>query len=127
MANVHREVGWTSIARECLLAPIDAEEHDDEDVEEWNELWATGVEKFLADSGTKQIVHETYSIVRDVRILLRLLITPVARLSPSQPFLSSATLQRAADAQRTRTPFATLHGLPYPALCLLIASRHSQL
>ncbi|KAJ2921796.1 hypothetical protein H1R20_g15293, partial [Candolleomyces eurysporus] len=126
VANVHQEVGWTSIARECLLAPIDAEEYEEEEVKEWNELWTAGVEKFLADPGTKQTVHETYSIVRDARVLLRLLITPVARLCPSQPFPSSAILQRAADTQRTRTPFATLHGLPYPALCLLIASRHSQ-
>ncbi|KAJ2932086.1 hypothetical protein H1R20_g5004, partial [Candolleomyces eurysporus] len=126
VANVHREVGWTNIVRECLLAPIDADEHEDEEVEEWDKLWTAGVEKFLADLGTKQTVHETYSIIRDVRVLLRLLITPVARLSPSQPFPSSAILQCAVDTQRTRTPFATLHGLPYPALCLLIASRHSQ-
>ncbi|KAJ2913354.1 hypothetical protein MD484_g7070, partial [Candolleomyces efflorescens] len=126
VANVHREAGWTNLARECLLAPIDAEEHDDDDVEEWNELWTAGVEKFLTEPGTKQTVHETYSIIRDVRVLLRLLITLVARLSPSQPFPSSAVLQRAADTQRTRTPFAALHGLPYPALCLLIASRHSE-
>lgn len=129
VSNVPSEEGWFGIVRRCLLLPAALSPSDDEmtesNLEEWTDLWTTNVEKFLADSATKQSIHETYSIVRDVRVLIRVLTPAIARLSPSQPFPTAAYLQRAMQSQRTRTPFASLYTLPYPALCLLIASHHS--
>ncbi|KAJ3529850.1 hypothetical protein NMY22_g8824 [Coprinellus aureogranulatus] len=127
VSNVPREEGWMDIVRRCLLSPatIPDDEATESDLEEWNHLWNDNVEKFLSDSQTKQMIHETYSIVRDVRVLIRILTPVVVRLSPSQPFPASALLQRAVQSQRIRTPFTFLHTLSYPALCLLIASYHS--
>ncbi|KAF5319018.1 hypothetical protein D9611_012651 [Ephemerocybe angulata] len=129
VSNVSREEGWIQIMRKCLLPPSDTpsitDEEDEDAGEDWSSLWAAGVEKFLSDPSTDKIVRETYAIVREVRLLVRLLTPVIARLSPSQPYPTAKLLQAAAVAQRVRTPHTDLHTLPYPALCLLIAGYQS--
>lgn len=132
---VPREQDWMAIVRGCLTTPAelplshvdDDNDATDSDLSEWTTLWNSGIQKFLEDSVMLQVVRDTYSVVRDVRTLVRLLVPTICRLSPNQPFPTSAMLSVAAETQRTRTPFPSLHTLPYPALCLVIASYHSHL
>ncbi|KAG6916101.1 hypothetical protein DXG01_008428 [Tephrocybe rancida] len=117
---------WEQLTRAILSSRIDEflEGHEDT-VAEWDGMWGTNVEQFLQDGGVRAIWNDTFSITRDVRKMTRMLLSAVLRLSPSSPSLSSSHFASIAAAQRVRPRFPLLHTLPYPEICLLIASVHA--
>jgi len=59
---------WISVARNALCAPID------DDSSEWSEIWQSTVDDFLAESKVLDIMHETFAVTRDIRMLSRILV-----------------------------------------------------
>ncbi|KAG5649040.1 hypothetical protein DXG03_000389 [Asterophora parasitica] len=139
---------WEKIARAALSADMtefmgDApEEHDV--VAEWQGIWDSVVEQFLTDKVVQTVMNETFSVTRDLRMLSRLLVSSIVassgmfktkpalrqlsvalRLSQESTILSASEFAAAAQAQRARPRFPLLHALPYPGICLLIASVHA--
>ncbi|KAG5351316.1 hypothetical protein C0989_007017 [Termitomyces sp. Mn162] len=120
--------GWQSIMKAILTwknEDLPADQILRDDVAEWHGIWTAVVEHFLHDSVTQNVWNETFSITRDVRMLTRILLSVVLRLSPSSFCLSASQFASAAAVQRVRPHFSLLHTLPYPAICLLIASVHA--
>jgi origin recognition complex subunit 4 len=62
---------WIELSRHILCATIEEED------EEWQDSWTTGVEKFLSDSAVVDRLTETFEITRDVRMLLKLLVSVI--------------------------------------------------
>ncbi|KAG6861587.1 hypothetical protein C0995_014494 [Termitomyces sp. Mi166 len=120
---------WQLITKAILTSKTDElwADHilEDDAAADWRGIWTTVVEQFLNDSATQNVWNETFSITRDVRMLTRILLSVVLRLSPSSFALSAVQLTSAAAVQRVRPHFSLLHALPYPAICLLIASVHA--
>ncbi|KAE9410552.1 hypothetical protein BT96DRAFT_969555 [Gymnopus androsaceus JB14] len=86
-----------------------------------SEAWKSTVDEFLADAKTIRLLEEACSIAGDVRLLTRMLISPVLNLKPTSPWLTAAQLEHSAETQRIRPEFLYLHNYNYPSLCLLIA------
>ncbi|GLB33839.1 putative origin recognition complex (ORC) subunit 4 C-terminus [Lyophyllum shimeji] len=120
---------WEKMARAVLSSEIDEFVGHQPEVEdaiaEWQELWDVALNQFLNDQTVQTVLKETFSVTRDFRMLSRLLSSVVLRLSPTSPSLSSSNFVSAAVAQRARPCFPLLHTLPYPHICLLIASVHA--
>ena len=62
---------WWRLTRGILTAPLDKEE----DVDGWGELWDGSVSKFLEERGVKTALHETWALVKDVRVLTKILVS----------------------------------------------------
>lgn len=60
---------WKTLTRSILTAPIDSP-HE----EEWSELWGAAVERFLTDRKVVSVLHETWALAKDVRVLSRVLV-----------------------------------------------------
>jgi origin recognition complex subunit 4 len=94
---------------------------EEEDVDGWKELWGGSVNRFLEERSVKTALHETWALVKDVRMLTRILVrfslpprsrfvwlivgcvletTPVLMLSPTSPFLTPASLLNSIAEQR---------------------------
>ncbi|KAG6895206.1 hypothetical protein C0992_002597 [Termitomyces sp. T32_za158] len=137
--------GWQSIMKviltwknEELLADPTLEEGS---AVEWHDIWTLVVEQFIHDSEVQNVWNETFAITRDVRMLTRILVghrqfatcrlanqrsyqlSVVLRLSPSSFSLSASQLTSAAAVQRKKSDKQI--ALPYPSICLLIASVHA--
>ncbi|KAF9478148.1 hypothetical protein BDN70DRAFT_906883 [Pholiota conissans] len=93
--------------------------------EEWKQWWNEGVQKFLEDNEVATILNETFGLSRDFKIMIRMLTRCVTQLTPNQPNLSLKAVIASAEIQRSRPRRKHLDNLPYPALCLLIASAHA--
>ncbi|PSR73386.1 hypothetical protein PHLCEN_2v10678 [Hermanssonia centrifuga] len=115
-----RLIDWIRLAKAALCTPI-ATEH-----EEWSRLWDTSVEDFLQHQSVLEILKDTFALSRDLRMLSRLLISPIVVLKPSSPYLTASALATSASAQRCPSRFSFLSTLAYPALCLLVASVHAR-
>lgn len=50
--------------------PID----DQTDIDDWNQVWASSVEDFLEDKNTLNIIQETFSITRDMKVFIRIMV-----------------------------------------------------
>jgi origin recognition complex subunit 4 len=50
--------------------PID----DQTDIDGWNQVWASSVEEFLEDKNTLNMIQETFSITRDIKVLIRIMV-----------------------------------------------------
>ncbi|VDB99840.1 unnamed protein product [Peniophora sp. CBMAI 1063] len=111
---------WMDLARSALLAPISAPS------EEWTDLWVLAVKRFLADRSVKEAMSETFGLVRDSRLLARVMAPPILALAPSKPWPAAASLLNSIESQRILPAFGSLSSLPYPALCLLIAANHER-
>ncbi|KAK7061744.1 AAA domain-containing protein [Favolaschia claudopus] len=116
---------WVKLTRSILSCKI-PDQSDLEETKAWHQQWNTGVQSFVQDEATLVILKETFSITKDVRVLARLLTSVLVQLTPSSPYPTSSQLISAATLQRSRPQFSTLHALPYPALCLLIACVHTE-
>ena len=66
---------WNDIARNVLCPPV--ENVDDE----WANLWTTAIEQFLEDRTVKESLSETFGVMRDVRLLCRILVRTHALFS----------------------------------------------
>ena len=62
---------WWRLTRGILTAPLDKEE----DVDGWEELWGGSVNKFLEERSVKTALHETWALVKDVRVLTKILVS----------------------------------------------------
>ncbi|KAF8529034.1 origin recognition complex subunit 4 C-terminus-domain-containing protein [Hysterangium stoloniferum] len=94
--------------------------------EEWEELWSISVQDFISDKATINIFRETFAFGKDLRVLLRLLISPVISLTRSSPWLKASQLSASVSVQRCSRQFSFLTTLPYPHVALLIAAAHTQ-
>jgi len=113
---------WWTLTSAILTTPLGK----GEDMDGWKELWDGSVNRFLEERSVKTALHETWALVKDVRMLTRILTTPALMLSPASPFLTSASLLNSIAEQRCPVGNTFLTSLPYPAICLLIASVHTQ-
>lgn len=74
---------WWSLTSAILTTPLGK----DEDMDGWEDLWSGSVNRFLAERSVKTALHETWALVKDVRILTRIL---VSSLSPFSFFFSGS-------------------------------------
>ncbi|KAF9567307.1 hypothetical protein CPC08DRAFT_733113 [Agrocybe pediades] len=122
-APPHKQTDYLSFVRDRISVQLDnkpGEKH----VDEWNEKWAASVENFLGDSDVLTLFKETFSISRDVTVISRILANTAIQLSATQPYLSHKLLLTSVECQRSRYAEHRLASLPYPSLCLLVASIH---
>ena len=71
---------WWRLTRGILTVPLGKEE----DVDGWKELWGGSVNRFLEERSIKTALHEMWALVKDVRLLTRILVrfsSPVRVLS----------------------------------------------
>ncbi|KAF9268010.1 hypothetical protein L218DRAFT_970195 [Marasmius fiardii PR-910] len=116
---------WLHISKDMLLPS--AEDYPElREIARFQALWQRRVDDFLAHGKTIQIFEETFTLVRDVRFLIRLLTCAVLNLNPTSPWLTPAMLEKAAETQRMRVPFPQLPSMSYPSLCLLVASMRAE-
>ena len=64
---------WWRLTRAILTVPVSKEE----DVDGWKELWGGSVNRLLEERGVKTALHETWALVKDVRMLTRILVSPL--------------------------------------------------
>jgi origin recognition complex subunit 4 len=77
IAPPKRPRDWVKFVKAVLLADVECvmEESTDKDViGEWRLLWEVAVQNFLMNKATLNILDETFSITRDIRMLSRLLV-----------------------------------------------------
>ncbi|KAL6309532.1 origin recognition complex subunit 4 C-terminus-domain-containing protein, partial [Sparassis latifolia] len=111
---------WMALAQAVLCAPVEIDVNG-----QWPSLWAQCVHTFLSDETVIRIFEETFALTRDVHILRRILVNSVLELTPATPHLSPSKLAASVAIQRCPSRFPFLSSLPYPAICLLIASVHA--
>jgi origin recognition complex subunit 4 len=76
-ASPGRLQDWVDFLKTVLLADIEdvvKGSTDQDAIEEWRSLWEVAVQNFLADKVALDILDETFSITRDIRMLSRLLV-----------------------------------------------------
>ncbi|KAI6034113.1 origin recognition complex subunit 4 C-terminus-domain-containing protein [Pisolithus microcarpus] len=126
---------WMSLSRRLLCVPID------NGGEEWANMWKLAVDSFLTNRKVAEVIADTFALTRDVRTLQNLLVSRsflqlrgcdmfdqvrvVAELRPSSPFPTLSQLTSALASHRG-AHFLDLYSLPYPSICLLIATMHAQ-
>ncbi|KAJ3555828.1 hypothetical protein NM688_g2361 [Phlebia brevispora] len=93
---------------------------------DWYSIWELSTDAFLQDDAVLDVLKETFALTKDVRVLNRLLISPLLSLKPSEPFLKGDALRISVAAQRCPTRFPFLSTLAYPSMCLLIAAMHAR-
>ena len=62
---------WTQMARDILHTPLACSDDFEED---WKDRWIASVDKLFADKGFSTLLSETFSLTRDVRTLVRILV-----------------------------------------------------
>ena len=63
---------WWRLTRGILTVPLGKEE----DMDGWKELWGGSVNRFLEERSVKTALHEAWALVKDVRMLTRILVRP---------------------------------------------------
>ncbi|KAL0574535.1 origin recognition complex subunit 4 [Marasmius crinis-equi] len=116
---------WIRLARD-MLSPDPKDFLELEKNATFQTMWARRTAEFLSNEKTVKIFEETFALVRDVRILSKLLISPVLSLTPASPWLNPTLLERSAETQRIRVPFPQLPNMSYPSLCLLVAAMRAE-
>ncbi|KXN89615.1 Origin recognition complex subunit 4 [Leucoagaricus sp. SymC.cos] len=111
-----------SLAKEILCVPISPTDDYEELLDDWNDAWSRRTSEFLGEREVFDMIKDTMGVAKDPKLLFRILIYAVSRLSFSCPFLSPSMLSQAITSQRSRPPLFDTLELPYPVLCLLIAS-----
>ena len=61
---------WRKLTSAILKVPLDQEE----DVDGWKELWSGSVNRLLQERSVDTALHETWALVKDVRMLTRILV-----------------------------------------------------
>ncbi|KAI0698593.1 origin recognition complex subunit 4 C-terminus-domain-containing protein [Cytidiella melzeri] len=114
---------WVRAASAALCTSIGPRDEDEDD---WPRLWEGSVNIFFNDPQVLKVLRETFALSRDVRLLSRLLVKPVANLTPSSAFLTPSTLIDSGIVQRCPPRFSILSYLNYPSMCLLISAMHAR-
>ncbi|KAH9927098.1 origin recognition complex subunit 4 C-terminus-domain-containing protein [Epithele typhae] len=118
---------WIDLTKAVLSTPPPAAtETTSEDGQEWTEMWQSSVETFVKDREVVDILRETYSLTRDFHMFGRIMTCFILELTPQSPYPTFSKLSSAVERQRCPARYPPLHTLPYPAVCLLIASVHAQ-
>lgn len=68
---------WWNLTSAILTAPLGK----DDDIGGWKELWSGSVNGFLEERSVKTALHETWALVKDVRMLTRILVSFLPCLS----------------------------------------------
>lgn len=71
---------WWKLTGAILKVPLS----EGEDMDGWKKLWNGAVNRFLEERSVKTALHETWALVKDVRMLTKILVS-----SPSQTLLVS--------------------------------------
>ncbi|KAF9453062.1 hypothetical protein P691DRAFT_771793 [Macrolepiota fuliginosa MF-IS2] len=116
---------WLSLTKKALCPEIPSLIGDEDLVNEWNDAWKQHLSELLEDRGVVDMIKDMAGLAKDLKLLFRILIYAVVRLSPDSAFLSPSLFSQATLSQRSRPSLYDSIDLPYPALCLLIASIHS--
>ncbi|KAI0092429.1 origin recognition complex subunit 4 C-terminus-domain-containing protein [Irpex rosettiformis] len=114
---------WIRGAKAALCTSLVSPAEEDDD---WSRMWESSVTAFFDNPNVLELLRETFSLSRDVRLLSRLLIQPVVNLAPSSPFLTLSALTESTKIQRCPPRLALLNSLNYPSICLLIAAIHAR-
>jgi origin recognition complex subunit 4 len=64
---------WWKLTGAILTVPLGKVD----DVDGWKELWGGSVNRFLEERSVKTALHETWALVKDVRMLTRILVSPL--------------------------------------------------
>lgn len=62
---------WWKLTNAILTVPLGK----GDDVDGWKELWGGSVNRFLEERSVKTALHETWALVKDVRMLTRILVS----------------------------------------------------
>ncbi|KAF8655314.1 hypothetical protein AX16_003211 [Volvariella volvacea WC 439] len=116
---------WLGITRRILLVDVDLIGVNNNVASTWQAWWKAAVNAFVQSQSVQDLYRDTFGLVQDGRVLMRLLMHLVAKLTPSFPFPTPQLLMNVMTAQRMRPHYPYLHTLSYPTLCLLIASVHA--
>ncbi|EJF62272.1 hypothetical protein DICSQDRAFT_58535 [Dichomitus squalens LYAD-421 SS1] len=117
---------WVQLAQAVLGASVVSEgAKEGADEKEWGRMWAKAVEAFAGSEDVVEALKETYALTRDFQMFRRIMTRLALDLSPSSPFPTIEKLDSATKSQRCPPRLAPLDTLPYPAVCLLIASVHA--
>jgi origin recognition complex subunit 4 len=68
-AGVRQWAGWVKITRRVLTISIEGNH-----AKEWSELWEASVDRFLNDQKVIDMLHETWALLKDLRVLVRILV-----------------------------------------------------
>ncbi|KAI0796660.1 origin recognition complex subunit 4 C-terminus-domain-containing protein [Abortiporus biennis] len=112
---------WMQTIRSALVIAPGMEE------DEWTSTWEEEVDIFLQDEKVVTAISETYALTRDMRTLSRILTSFILNLSPSLPIFPPGQFVTSVESHRAPSRSHYLNVLPYPGLCLLIASVHTQI
>ena len=112
---------WTELARNILHTPLNCSNDFEED---WKQRWTASVDKLLADKAVSNVLNETFSITRDVRTLVRILVctffprqllllnfiqtSAVLQLNSGTPYLSLRAILASVESQRARPRYPYL-------------------
>jgi origin recognition complex subunit 4 len=68
---------WEKMVRDILLAPFPPAAEDDQDEPrlQWDALWESAIDKFMASPDAKEAFLETVSLVKDVSLVSRILVS----------------------------------------------------
>nr|VWP00882.1 Ras GTPase activator [Ganoderma boninense] len=119
---------WVELAKATLSAPVVSEStKGSADEKEWVRVWAKAVENFAGSEDVVEAFKETYALTRDYQMFRRIMTQTrlTLELNTSSPYPTVAKLDSATKTQRCPPRLPALETLPYPAVCLLIASVHA--
>ncbi|KAI9143835.1 origin recognition complex subunit 4 C-terminus-domain-containing protein [Paraphysoderma sedebokerense] len=95
---------------------------DQDDVpEEYKVAFNRELQKLDEDNNFTKMVQHAYDLCGDIRYFYRLAISPVTKLSPAQPFLTSSAFLDSYNAIRIDSRIDVLKGLSILELCLIVA------
>ncbi|KAJ3576191.1 hypothetical protein NP233_g584 [Leucocoprinus birnbaumii] len=114
-----------SLTKKALCTPLPPAEEYEELMDEWNDAWAKRISECLDDKEVADMMKDTIGVMKDPKLVFRILIYAVTRLSPDAPFLTRSSFSQAIQSQRSRPPLYDTLDFPYPALCLVISAVHS--
>ncbi|PIL37477.1 hypothetical protein GSI_01171 [Ganoderma sinense ZZ0214-1] len=117
---------WIELAKGTLGASVVSEStKENADEKEWVRVWTKAVENFVRSEDVIEAFKETYALTRDYQMFRRIMTRLTLELNPSSPYPTVAKLDSATKTQRCPPGLPALETLPYPAVCLLIASVHA--
>ncbi|KAI1796040.1 origin recognition complex subunit 4 C-terminus-domain-containing protein [Ganoderma leucocontextum] len=117
---------WVELAKATLGASVVSEgAKESADEKEWDRVWTKAVGAFMGSEDVVEALKETYALTRDFQMFRRIMTRLALELSPSSPYPTVAKLDSATETQRCPPRLPSLETLPYPAVCLLIASVHA--
>jgi len=104
-----------------ILSPGLERLEPEEALQEWNQIWADNVQRFLAHNDVQATFRESFGMRSDPGYILQLLIPVVLDFDTEHPRFSPSSLVSSAEAQRP-SRFEFISYLPQTAMWLLVAT-----